>query len=189
MTKVAGVSADRPLGADSAMHLVVQSDPSKSLDQEQVHLARQLRQSVHVRAVTASHQEGETPRALPTRGAELLRGTQGQPDGADTAAVRGFGATPDPDGTMRERLPRRHDGQVFIPGSSLHGAFRSLHETIAGGCLRVVDPDFVPVHREVPTPTTTEGLQLAVVTNVDKTGWGCGVDPERWTRDQAACAV
>lgn len=81
--------------------------------------------------------------------------------------VRGFGATPDSDGTMRDRLPRRC-GQVFIPGSSLHGAFRSLHETIAGGCLRVVDLDYLPVHREVPTAATTRGLRLAVVSQVDE---------------------
>ena len=40
------------------------------------------------------------------------------------------------------------DGSVVIPGSSLHGAVRSLHETLAGGCLRVLAATDVPVHRD-----------------------------------------
>lgn len=40
-------------------------------------------------------------------------------------------------------LPRQHaevnDGPVVIPGSSVKGAIRSLHETLMGGCLRVLE--------------------------------------------------
>src|ERR1700733_6147709 len=49
-------------------------------------------------------------------------------------------------------LPQAHPavraGQVVVPGSSVKGALRSLHETLMGGCLRVVDEEFVPVYRQ-----------------------------------------
>ena len=35
-----------------------------------------------------------------------------------------------------------------LPGSSVKGAVRSLHETLAGGCLRVFHEDFVPSYRD-----------------------------------------
>ena len=35
-----------------------------------------------------------------------------------------------------------------LPGSSVKGAVRSLHETLAGGCLRVFDEDFIPSYRD-----------------------------------------
>jgi len=58
--------------------------------------------------------------------------------------------------------PRDGSGQLFIPGSSLHGALRSLHETLAGGCLRVFDDTFVPVYRSLPKPLGTS-YRLALV--------------------------
>jgi len=70
--------------------------------------------------------------------------------------IRGFGES----GAVAQP-PQRGDGRIFIPGSSIHGALRSLHETMSGGCLRVFDEDFVPVYRmQARAP---EGLRLAVV--------------------------
>jgi hypothetical protein len=40
-------------------------------------------------------------------------------------------------------------GDRILPGSSIKGAVRSLHETLAGGCLRVFDAEFVPVYRQM----------------------------------------
>ncbi len=54
-------------------------------------------------------------------------------------------------------------GRVTIPGSSLKGALRSLHETLFNGCLRVVDDDFLPAYRVLPTTDTTQ-WKLGVVT-------------------------
>src|SRR5690242_9107190 len=46
-------------------------------------------------------------------------------------------------------LPRRstRDKTVMIPGSGFLGAVRSLHEVLVGGCMRVLDTEWVPVHR------------------------------------------
>ena len=38
-----------------------------------------------------------------------------------------------------------------LPGSSVKGAVRSLHETLAGGCLRVFNDSFVPSYRDQAT--------------------------------------
>lgn len=72
-----------------------------------------------------------------------------------------------PEGADRQGLPTRIDGTVMIPGSGLMGAVRSVHEALVGGCLRVLDTDYVPVHRHVANPAVTNGLKLAVVTEVD----------------------
>lgn len=48
-----------------------------------------------------------------------------------------------------------HRGRLIMPGSSIKGAVRSLHETITGGCLRVFDPDFLPIYRQ----TMGEGIK------------------------------
>lgn len=58
--------------------------------------------------------------------------------------------------------------QEIIPGSGLHGAVRSLHETLTGSCLRVFDPTFVPAYRD--TAKSTADLRLAVVRRVDGSG-------------------
>lgn len=64
------------------------------------------------------------------------------------------------------RAPRRN-GTLFIPGSSLHGAIRSLHETLTGSCMRVFDADFVPVYRDVASLGLRNEWRLGVVTEVD----------------------
>jgi hypothetical protein len=58
--------------------------------------------------------------------------------------------------------------QEIIPGSSLHGAVRSLHETLTGSCLRVFNPLFVPVYRD--TASNTASMRLAVVRRVGPEG-------------------
>lgn len=70
-------------------------------------------------------------------------------------------------------LPQAHQpvraGGVVIPGSSVKGAVRSLHETLMGGCLRVVDEEFVPVYRQ-PAVARDPDWCLAVVTNATRQG-------------------
>ena len=89
---------------------------------------------------------------------ELLSGTLTVTIHTETGVlIRGFGTEETPD------VPRRADGTPFIPGSSLKGALRSLHETITGGCLRVFDSDFVPGYRDSVTVNTTRGLRMAIV--------------------------
>lgn len=68
------------------------------------------------------------------------------------------------------KAPRTSGGQFFIPGSSLHGAVRSLHETLTGSCLRVFDPDFIPVYRDVAGGELRKGWDLGVVEEVDHSG-------------------
>lgn len=62
---------------------------------------------------------------------------------------------------------RASDDAVFIVGSALHGTFRALHETMVGGCMRVIDLDYAPVHRQPVNTTVTAGLRLATVTKVE----------------------
>jgi len=80
---------------------------------------------------------------------------------------------PNPDGARRS-FPVRllDDGQrvPIVPGSSLKGALRSLHETMAGGCLRVVDQDFVPVYRD-PARARDGSWTLAKVEAADSDGF------------------
>jgi hypothetical protein len=70
-------------------------------------------------------------------------------------------------------LPQAHmpvpAGRVVIPGSSLKGALRSLHETLMGGCLRVVDEEFVPVYRQ-PAVAKDQDWRLAVVATATRQG-------------------
>jgi hypothetical protein len=65
--------------------------------------------------------------------------------------------------------PAVHGGRVVIPGSSVKGAVRSLHEALMGGCLRVVDEEFVPVYRQ-PAVAKDETWALAVVTKATRQG-------------------
>ena len=51
----------------------------------------------------------------------------------------------------------------------MKGAVRSLHETLMGGCLRVVDEEFVPVYRQ-PAVAEDANWGLAVVTKVTRQG-------------------
>ncbi|MGI8815027.1 MAG: hypothetical protein ACR2G2_07005 [Pseudonocardia sp.] len=59
---------------------------------------------------------------------------------------------------------------AIIPGSSFAGAVRSLHETIAGGCLRIFDRDYVPTYREVASPGSFNGLRMGLVSEADDEG-------------------
>ncbi len=50
-------------------------------------------------------------------------------------------------------LPADHeqvlrDGQLTVPGSSVKGAVRSLHEAMFDGCFHIVDLDFIPGYRD-----------------------------------------
>ena len=42
-------------------------------------------------------------------------------------------------------------GHVVIPGSSIKGATRALHEAMFNGCLRIIDQDFTPGYRDAAT--------------------------------------
>jgi hypothetical protein len=74
------------------------------------------------------------------------------------------------------RCPGDHKSPVVIPGSSLLGAFRAVHETMNNSCLRIVDEDFRPVHRyqmtqalaeEVRATSDNDGsLRLAIVRGI-----------------------
>jgi len=102
----------------------------------------------------------------------------------------------------------RRGRRAVIPGSSLKGAIRSIHETLAGGCLRVFDADYTPAYRDQaatrPAPWTlgvvraTDGLirptevQLCDLVvwvrsdivlaglGVPATGDTCDVTPDSW---------
>ncbi|MFY1585376.1 TIGR03986 family CRISPR-associated RAMP protein [Micromonospora sp. WMMD734] len=55
------------------------------------------------------------------------------------------------------------DGAVLrFPGSSVKGVVRSVHETMAGGCLRIVDEEFVPSYRDTAS-ALSDDWTLAVV--------------------------
>lgn len=61
-------------------------------------------------------------------------------------------------------------GVPIIPGSSFHGALRSLHEALCGGCLRVFDRAYLPAYRDSVTTKVMEDWKLAVVDSVDIRG-------------------
>lgn len=78
--------------------------------------------------------------------------------------VRGFGFAP---GSEVEGAPSRPDGaggrESILPGSSVAGAVRSLHEALTNSCLRVFDGDLVPQYRQQADPYRIGRLRLAVV--------------------------
>jgi len=86
--------------------------------------------------------------------------------------IGGYKGEKQPDGSEVGVLPRRQspEGAVMVPGSGLMGAVRSLHEALTGSCLRIVDTDWVPVHRHPVNTEETDGLALAVVDRVDAQG-------------------
>ncbi|MFC7617294.1 hypothetical protein ACFQV2_31595 [Actinokineospora soli] len=45
----------------------------------------------------------------------------------------------------------------------MKGAVRSLHETVAGGCVRVFDGEFVPRYRDAAVRSVIGDVVLAVV--------------------------
>ena len=61
-------------------------------------------------------------------------------------------------------------GEVILPGSGIFGALRSTHEALVGGCLRVLDVDYVPVHRHAAIPGHLRDTHFAVVRAVDDEG-------------------
>jgi CRISPR/Cas system CSM-associated protein Csm3 (group 7 of RAMP superfamily) len=80
-------------------------------------------------------------------------------------------------------VPRRANGTPMIPGSGLMGAVRSVHEALAGGCMRVLDTEWVPVHRHPAHIAQTRGLRLGVVLDVDGEGRPVSIglcDDEVW---------
>lgn len=81
-------------------------------------------------------------------------------------------------------------GMPIIPGSGLLGAVRSVHETLAGGCLRVLNADFLPVHRHPASTQETNGLRLAVVSEADGSGMPLAVRLcEEWVRVPVAAVT
>ncbi len=59
--------------------------------------------------------------------------------------------------------------RLRLPGSSVKGAVRSLHEALAGGCLRIFDEDFIPSYRDAAA-VRSENWTLAVVGEATKDG-------------------
>lgn len=55
------------------------------------------------------------------------------------------------------------DNAWMLPGSSLAGAARAFHEALTDACLRVVDDDYVPVHRDFTAPQRAGAWRMAVV--------------------------
>jgi len=76
----------------------------------------------------------------------------------------------DGDGQEAPDVPRRADGTPMVPGSGLLGAVRSVHEALAGGCLRVFDTERVPVHRHPANTSVTQDLRMAIVLDVNEEG-------------------
>ena len=63
-----------------------------------------------------------------------------------------------------------------FPGSSAKGVARSLHETLAGGCLRVVDIDYLPTYRSPMPKSSEKGWELWWVHKVHE---GCPTEVQR----------
>lgn len=59
---------------------------------------------------------------------------------------------------------------VEIPGSSAKGAVRSVHETLFGGCPRVLTASHIPVYRQLMKKGMVDGWTLAVVTDASDDG-------------------
>lgn len=64
-------------------------------------------------------------------------------------------------------LHTKDDDQIRIPGASVKGAVRSLHEALFAGCARILDPMYTPVYRDTMTTSLLTGWQLAVVASAD----------------------
>lgn len=80
----------------------------------------------------------------------------------------------------------RIEERVTVPGSSVRGAVRSLFEVISSSCLSILDPDYLPVHREHLGMHPEK--QLAVVDEVDSDGKVISVLPTSkvvWIRAKA----
>ncbi|MDN5789583.1 MAG: hypothetical protein L0H25_01765 [Micrococcales bacterium] len=60
------------------------------------------------------------------------------------------------------------DGRRVVSGSSIAGAIRAFHEAITDSCLRVIDADFTPVHRDPAVAPEPERQRMAVVVSRDE---------------------
>ena len=60
------------------------------------------------------------------------------------------------------------NGQAILPGSSIIGAARALHEALTDSCLRVIDLDFLPVHRDPAVAQAAAQWRMAVATGPDE---------------------
>ncbi|MFK4020264.1 TIGR03986 family type III CRISPR-associated RAMP protein [Streptomyces albogriseolus] len=69
----------------------------------------------------------------------------------------------------RRAMPGFSEPVPYLPGSSLAGAVRSLHETLAGGCLRIFNGDFRPGYRD-QVRRRPDGWRLVRVAEVDENG-------------------
>lgn len=73
-----------------------------------------------------------------------------------------------------ETPPRRFGetgpAATIVPGSMLAGSIRSVHEALTNSCLRVLDLDYAPVHRQFMSSDLTKGLRMALVTGTDDEG-------------------
>lgn len=58
-------------------------------------------------------------------------------------------------------------GPVIIPGSTLAGSVRSIHEALTDSCLRIVDLDYVAVHRHAAHQKSTTNLRFGIVEALD----------------------
>ena len=70
-------------------------------------------------------------------------------------------------------LTSENTGKIRVPGASVKGAMRSLHEAIFFGCMSVVDQDYIPVYREASVKgqrTDKSDWTIGVVEEVDDKG-------------------
>lgn len=99
-------------------------------------------------------------RSAPVNHVQLDRGNvSGRIDVTFEARTRLALPGPEEHGITR---PHFVDGRYILPGSSLGGAVRSFHEALTGSCLRIIDANFRPVHRE-PARVRDSRWRLAVV--------------------------
>jgi CRISPR-associated protein (TIGR03986 family) len=96
---------------------------------------------------------------------------------ASPLLIRGFGTERNPAPPTRPH-PDRAGRIGMIPGSGLHGAVRSLHETLTDSCLRVLDTQFVPAYRQLVLGDEIAELRLAVVTEAPPAPPGSPPDAE-----------
>ena len=75
-------------------------------------------------------------------------------------ALSGSGTGRDPDNAF---APMVIDGEHTLAGSQLAGAVRAFHEALTDSCLRVVDLNYAPVHRDLAQAQEPGRWRMAVV--------------------------
>jgi hypothetical protein len=80
----------------------------------------------------------------------------GRLSGAFTVTWKFATAFQAPDGSSGAAVLR-------LPGTSVKGAVRAVHESLAGGCLRIFDADFIPSYRDHARVRDPAVWKLAVV--------------------------